>query len=45
MPPGRKHDRSHTPAWLDTLILWLELLGLIGGILAGLYALLTLFSG
>jgi hypothetical protein len=45
MPPKRNRDRSHTPAWLDTLITWLEFIGLIGGILAGVYALITLFAG
>ncbi|HET9910959.1 MAG TPA: hypothetical protein VFQ13_03665 [Anaerolineales bacterium] len=38
-------NRSHTPVWLDTLITWLEFMGLIGAILAGGYALLTMFGG
>jgi len=33
MPP--KRNLSQAPAWLDTLIPWLEFIGLIGAILAG----------
>jgi hypothetical protein len=45
MPPNRNRSRSSTPAWLDTLILWLEIVGLIASLLAGGYALFTLFGG
>ena len=39
-----KRVPSEPPAWLDTLILWIEILGLIGAILTGGYALLTLLG-
>jgi hypothetical protein len=42
MPPKRNRNRQVTPAWLDTLITWLEFLGIIATILAGIYALVTL---
>jgi hypothetical protein len=45
MPAKRNRNHTHTPAWLDTLITWLEFIGLIGAILAGGYALLTMFGG
>ncbi|MBL0347925.1 hypothetical protein [Candidatus Villigracilis affinis] len=44
MPPKYKKQRSHTPAWLDTLIVWLELIGFIGVILSGIYTLFTWIS-
>ena len=31
------NDRTHVPAWLDTLIDALELIGLIAGVLAAVY--------
>lgn len=40
-----KKQRPLTPAWLDTLILWLEFIGLIGVILAGVYSLVTWVGG
>jgi hypothetical protein len=36
-----KKQRPVTPAWVDTLITWLEIVGAIGTILAGIYALIT----
>jgi hypothetical protein len=36
-----KKQRSVTPGWVDTLITWLEFIGLIGAILAGIYGLIT----
>ena len=36
-----KKYRSQTPAWLDTLIQWLEFIGLIATILAAIYSLVT----
>jgi len=39
-----RKQRPNTPAWLDTLIVWLEFIGMIGTILAGIYALVTMFS-
>lgn len=42
MPPKRKKDRPVTPGWVDTLIQWLEVIGVIGTILGGLYALYEL---
>jgi len=36
-----KKQRSSVPGWVDTLITWLEFIGLIGTVLAGLYALVT----
>ena len=44
MPPKYKKQRSRTPAWLDTLIVWLELIGFIGVILSGIYTLFTWIS-
>jgi hypothetical protein len=41
MPPKRNRNRSHTSAWLDTLIALLEIIGLVGTVLAGIYALVT----
>ncbi len=43
MTNKKKKYRSPIPAWVDTLILWLEIIGLIGTVLAGIYALVTLF--
>jgi len=40
-----KKQRPHTPAWLDTLIVWLEVIGLIGTLLAGIYALASFVTG
>lgn len=37
MPP--KRYRSRAPAWVDALIAWLEFIGLIAGILYGIYIL------
>ena len=39
-----KKQRPHTPAWLDTLILWMEVLGVLGTIAAGIYALVTMLG-
>lgn len=36
-----KKQRSITPGWVDTLIAFLEIVGAIGTILAGIYALIT----
>ncbi len=36
-----KKKRVHTPAWVDTLIGLLEVIGAIGTLLAGIYALIT----
>jgi hypothetical protein len=41
MTPKRNRNRQTTPVWVDTLITWLEFLGIIATILAGLYALVT----
>lgn len=43
MTNKKKKYRSPILAWVDTLILWLEIIGLIGTVLAGIYALDTLF--
>jgi hypothetical protein len=40
-----RKQRPNTPAWLDTLIVWLELLSILGTIAGGIYALITLFGG
>jgi hypothetical protein len=45
MHSKRSRNHQRTPAWLDTLILWLEFIGLIGTVLAGIYALVTLAAG
>ncbi len=45
MHSKRNRNRQSTPAWVDTLITWLELIGLIGTILAGIYALVTMLAG
>ncbi|HNE04156.1 MAG TPA: hypothetical protein PKI33_13420 [Anaerolineales bacterium] len=36
-----KKKRSTTPAWVDSLIVILEILGAIGTVIAGIYSLLT----
>ncbi len=36
-----KKQRSHTPAWVDTLIGALEVIGAIGTLLAGIYAVIS----
>ncbi|MBL8078735.1 MAG: hypothetical protein JNM55_12280 [Anaerolineales bacterium] len=41
MKPKYKKERSHTPAWLDSLITVLEIIGMIGTFLAGLYSLVS----
>jgi hypothetical protein len=33
------------PTWIDRLISWLEVLGLIGTILASIYGLIAVFGG
>lgn len=43
MPP--KRNRPRTPAWVDTLIAWLEFIGVIAGILYGIYSLATWLTG
>jgi hypothetical protein len=43
MPPKRNRNRQLTPAWLDSLIVLLEIVGFIGTILGGIYALVTFF--
>lgn len=43
MPPNRKRNRQVTPAWVDTLILWFEVLGVIGTIFSCIYSLILLF--
>jgi hypothetical protein len=40
-----RKERSHTPAWLDTLIVWFEFIGLIGTVLGGAYALVSWLAG
>jgi hypothetical protein len=45
MPPKRQKHRQVTPAWVDTLITWLEFIGLIAVILGGLYGLVTWLFG
>lgn len=37
-------ERQRTPAWLDTLIGWLEVLAAIGGIFGAIYALISLYN-
>lgn len=39
-----KKQRQHTPAWLDALIGWLEVLAVIGTIAGAIYALVSLFE-
>jgi len=39
-----RKQRPHTPAWLDTLIGWLEVLAVIGTIAGAIYALVSLFE-
>lgn len=41
MPPKCSRNRQFTPVWLDTLIIWLEFLGIIATVLAGIYTLVT----
>lgn len=36
-----KKQRSHVPGWVDELIGFLEVVGAIGTVLAGIYALVT----
>jgi hypothetical protein len=45
MPPKRNRNLQVTPAWVDTLITWLEFIGLIGIVLSGIYALVTFVWG
>ena len=45
MPPKRNLNLQVTPAWVDTLITWLEFIGLIGIVLSGIYALVTFVWG
>jgi hypothetical protein len=45
MPPKRNREQRVTPPWVDTLITWLEFIGVIGVILSGIYALVTLVWG
>jgi hypothetical protein len=45
VPPKRNQHPARTPRWLDTLILWVEVIGLIGALLTGGYALFTLLGG
>jgi hypothetical protein len=45
MPPKRNREHRVTPAWVDTLITWLEFIGIIGIIVSGIYALVTLVLG
>lgn len=42
MHSKRNRSRQITPAWVDTLIQLLEIIGMIGTILAGIYALVTM---
>jgi hypothetical protein len=44
IPPRRNRHHPHIPAWLDTLILWIEVIAVIGTIIAGVYAIVTLFG-
>ena len=39
-----RKQRQLTPAWLDTLIGWLEVLAAIGTIAGAIYALVSLFQ-
>ncbi|MBN8582953.1 MAG: hypothetical protein J0L96_19970 [Anaerolineae bacterium] len=39
-----RKQRPHTPAWLDTLIGWLEVLAVIGTIAGAIYALVSLIE-
>jgi hypothetical protein len=36
-----KKQRPVTPGWVDTLIIWLEFIGIIGTIVGGIYSLVT----
>ena len=45
MPPKRNRNLQVTPAWVDTLITWLEFIGMIGIVLVGIYALVTFVWG
>jgi len=45
MHSKRNRNRPSTPAWLDTLIAWLEIISILGTIAAGIYALVTMLSG
>lgn len=37
-----RKQRQLTPAWLDTLIGWLEILAMLGGIASAIYAVVSL---
>jgi hypothetical protein len=39
-----RKERQLTPAWLDTLIGWLEVLAAIGAVVGAIYALVSLFK-
>jgi hypothetical protein len=39
-----RKERQLTPAWLDTLIGWLEVLAAIGTVVGAIYALVSLFE-
>lgn len=39
-----RKQRPLTPAWLDTLIGWLEVLAAIGTVFGAIYALVSLFE-
>jgi hypothetical protein len=39
-----RKERQLTPAWLDTLIGWLEVLAAIGTLVGAIYALVSLFK-
>jgi hypothetical protein len=39
-----KKQRPITPPWVDTLIIWLEFIGIIATILAAIYGIAGLFS-
>jgi hypothetical protein len=39
-----RKERQLTPAWLDTLIGWLEVLAAIGAVVGAIYALVSLFN-
>jgi hypothetical protein len=39
-----KKPRQHTPAWLDTLIGWLEVLAAIGAVVGAVYAVISLYE-
>jgi hypothetical protein len=41
MMKKHKKQRPITPGWVDVLITWLEFVGILGTILAGIYGLVT----